>query len=67
MVTLETLRLNAGLSPEQLAEKCGVSNVTIRNAERTGNRPQPQTAKKLADHFDLAVTDLWPVKERNAA
>lgn len=67
MVTLEELRLNAGFSPEQLADEIDVSNVTIRTAEKTGRRPQPQTAKKIADYFGLAVTDIWPVKDKAAA
>jgi DNA-binding XRE family transcriptional regulator len=67
VVTLEQLRLDAGLSPEQLAAETGVSNVTIRSAERSGKRPQPQTAKKLADYFGVKVTAIWPVAERKAA
>jgi DNA-binding XRE family transcriptional regulator len=67
MVTLEELRLNAGHSPESLAKELGVSNVTIRTAERTGRRPQPQTAKKIADFFGKTVTEIWPVAERKVA
>lgn len=58
-------RLNAGLSPEELASRiaeqsgAGVSGQTIRRLER-GTKPNPSTAKQVADYFGTTVTDLWP-------
>lgn len=66
-LSLQELRLNAGLSTRELGDAVGISHVTVANAEKSGRRPQPQTAKKLADYFDVQVIDLWPVEERSAA
>lgn len=66
-VTLAELRYDAGLSPEELGKKVRVSGRTIRRIE-DGHRPTPQVAKKLAKHFDLKPTELFPREpERDAA
>lgn len=57
---LKRTRFNAGLSPEALAKTVGVSPQTIRNIE-DGGQPHPATAKKIADHFGLKPTDLFPL------
>jgi DNA-binding XRE family transcriptional regulator len=54
-------RWNAGLSQEALAEKVGISAETIRRIEN-GSRPQPATAKKLADYFEVKPTDLFDIE-----
>lgn len=56
---LRILRLNAGLSPEQLGEQVGVSGDTIRRLE-TGGRPSARTAKLIADYFGKQATEMWP-------
>lgn len=66
MKRLRQLREASGLSPEQLAVEIGeISGMTIRRLE-AGTRPQAQTAKKIADHFELKPWDIWP-EDRAAA
>jgi transcriptional regulator with XRE-family HTH domain len=59
-VTLTALRFDEGLSPEELGESCHISGRTIRRIEE-GATPSPRVAKKLADHFDVKPSDIWPV------
>lgn len=62
---LKRARFNAGLSPEALAKAVGVSPQTIRNIE-DGSRPHPATAKKIADHFEVQPTDLFPLGDTDS-
>jgi transcriptional regulator with XRE-family HTH domain len=55
---LREARVNAGLSQRQLAEKLGVSREAIRRIEDGGGSARPATLLKLAQHFDVQVTDL---------
>jgi DNA-binding XRE family transcriptional regulator len=57
---LQALRLNRGLSPNDLARETGISAPTIRLAEK-GHTPSPRVAFALADFFGLHVTDIWPI------
>lgn len=66
-VSLAERRFNAGLSPEQLGEKCGVSGRTIRRLEESGHRPSPKVAKGLADHFGVQPSEIWPLDDTEAA
>lgn len=61
---LRHLRLNAGLSPEQLGTQVGVSGNTIRRLEAgVGPRcPHPRTMFLLAQAFEVNVTDIWTVE-----
>lgn len=59
---LTELRLNAGMSPNELGYRAGVSGKTIRMAER-GHRPLPRTQFAIADVFDLLPLDLWPLHD----
>lgn len=53
-------RLNVlGLSVEKFAAEVGVTPDVIRNVERTGNRPMPANAVKLARYFDLTPDLMW--------
>lgn len=58
---LKELRLNAGLSPEQLGARVGVSGMTIRRVERGQCQPTPRTMFLIAQEFGLRPTDLWPI------
>jgi DNA-binding XRE family transcriptional regulator len=62
---IEELRLNAGLSPEQLGHQVGISGDTIRRIEAgIGPRhPHPRTMFLLAEAFELGVTDIWHPEE----
>jgi transcriptional regulator with XRE-family HTH domain len=65
-MNLAELRFNAGLTPEDLGEKCGVSGMTIRRIEDGATRPTPRVAKKLADHFQVTASELFPITEKAA-
>lgn len=59
---LQALRLNAGLSPNDLAYRAGVSGNTVRLAE-AGYTPTPRVQLKLARVFELRPLDLWPLED----
>lgn len=56
-VNLAVLRLNEGKSIRGLARELGINEHTLRRLE-TGEAVHPSTAKKVADHFGVKVTDL---------
>jgi predicted transcriptional regulator len=64
-VWLKESRVNRGLSIAAAAIEMGVSRETLRRVE-DGQRPEPATAKRIADFYEQRVTDLWPVQERAA-
>jgi transcriptional regulator with XRE-family HTH domain len=53
-------RLNQGMTQRELAVKCGVSLTVIQRLEGDGGA-HPRTAKKVADYFEVQVTDLLPL------
>ena len=53
------LRVNAGMSPNDLAYRVGVAGKTIRMAE-AGFIPGPRVQFAIAQVFDLKPLDLWP-------
>lgn len=65
---LVALRLNEGLSARQAADAVGIARGTYTAAE-DGENVHPASAKKIADHFNVKVTDLFPamVEGRDAA
>lgn len=63
---LRELRTNAGLSPEALGARVGVSGITIRRVERGECTPTVRTMFLLAGEFELQVTDIWPIEDRAA-
>lgn len=58
-------RINLGLTQRGLAAETGVSLTTIQRLEN-GATATPRNAKKVADFFEVKVTDLMPV-DREAA
>jgi len=60
---LQALRLNAGLSPNQLAYRAGVSGPTVRLAEG-GHTPSPRVQFALAEVFGLVPLDVWPIERQ---
>ncbi len=56
---LKEMRLDAGLSQEELHEMTGVSRDTISRME-TGDRPNPhpKTLRKLAEALGVSVADI---------
>lgn len=60
---LIALRINAGLSPNQLADLIDVSAPTIRLAEK-GFLPEPRVQYEIASYFEVEPLDLWPMKRQ---
>lgn len=53
------LRINAGLSPNDLAYRAGVSGKTVRLAEK-GYTPSPRVQYAIAQELGKQPLDLWP-------
>lgn len=67
-VDLRDYRINErGMSVHQLAELLEVSPDVVRNLELTGNAPRPANALKIAQHFQMTVTEMWPELAKEAA
>lgn len=63
---LQELRINAGLSPNDLALRAGISGNTVRMAEG-GFVPGPRIQAQIASVFDLQPLDLWPLERQKVA
>lgn len=55
---LYELRKSAGLSQDELAEKCGVSRQTVSKWERGECVPDATSLVKLADIYDVTVDEI---------
>jgi DNA-binding XRE family transcriptional regulator len=62
---LQELRINEGMSPNDLAYRAGLSGNTIRLAE-AGYMPTPRVQFAIAAIFGLRPLDLWPLDRRSA-
>lgn len=60
---LQELRINHGMSPNDLAARAGINGNTVRLAER-GFTPTVRVQFAIADVFDLRPTDLWPIERQ---
>lgn len=60
---LQSLRINEGLSPNDLAYRAGVSGNTVRLAEG-GYRPTPRVQFAIAQVFGKLPLDLWPLEDQ---
>jgi transcriptional regulator with XRE-family HTH domain len=56
-------RINRGMTLDQAAERIGVSQRTLRDAEQDRAVPRPKNMKLIADFYDLRVTDIWPLAD----
>jgi DNA-binding XRE family transcriptional regulator len=63
---LQELRINAGLSPNDLAYRAGTSGKTIRMVE-AGWVPSPRLQFQIAAVFGLLPLDLWPLQRQRVA
>jgi DNA-binding XRE family transcriptional regulator len=63
---LQALRINEGLSRDDLARRTGVSRESIRLAEH-GFTPGPRIQFAIADAFKLRPLDIWPLERQRAA
>lgn len=57
---LRELRIQAGMSPNDLAFRARISGKTIRMAE-AGFIPSPRIQFAIASVFELKPLDLWPL------
>jgi transcriptional regulator with XRE-family HTH domain len=60
---LYELRMNAGLSQRELAERAGINNTSVWKLEH-GGTVRPATLKKIANVLGVKPMDL--IKERRA-
>lgn len=56
--TIRKLRLNALLTQKDLAERSGVSRVTISKYESSGSSPSPLSVRKIAKALGADPRDL---------
>lgn len=59
--TLQALRINLGLSPNDLAYRAGISGNSVRSAE-AGFLPSPRTQFKIARELGCSPLDIWPLE-----
>lgn len=62
---LRTYRVNAGLSPEELGARVGLSGMTIRRLEEGVGIPTMRTRFLIAKELGFQVTDIWPLSRRS--
>lgn len=66
---LQELRINAGLSPNDLSRQSGIGAGTIRLAE-AGHTPGPRAQFAIADFFssfygrEIRPLDIWPLSHQ---
>lgn len=60
---LIALRVNEGLSRDDLAARTGLGRETVRLAE-SGFVPTPRVQFALAAAFKLRPLDLWPIERQ---
>lgn len=58
---LMELRINEGMSPNDLGYRAGVSGKTVRMAEQ-GFLPGPRVQHAIASVFGLQPTEIWPLQ-----
>lgn len=57
-VTLKMLRLQHGLTQQELAERLGLSPVTISGYENGHREPSIEILERIADYFEVSVDYL---------
>lgn len=60
---LQGLRINGGMSPNDLARRAGVSPNIVRLAEK-GYIPGPRIQFAIAAVFDRQPLDIWPLERQ---
>lgn len=57
-IHLKAARVNAGLTQEFVCKSVGISKTTITNYELYRTVPDIETAKKLANLYNMSVDDI---------
>lgn len=57
-MNIKNLRLNAGMTQAQLAEKVGVTRATVTQWETGWSQPRMGTVEKIADVFQCSLSDI---------
>lgn len=65
-ILLKRWRERRGYSVRELAERAGVSYVTVVKIENERMSPTVALLEKLAEALDISVRDLFPVEGRRA-
>lgn len=60
---IRTLRLKKGLTAEQLAEKAGMTRVTVAKIEGGGGNPTLETIRALSSVFNMSSSELIRLAE----
>ena len=58
MNKIQEFRKLRGLSQAELAEKAGISEISIRKYEKGERRPKVETLSKIAMVLNVPITDL---------
>ena len=59
LINVKKLRIEKGLTQEQLANECGVQRTTITMIELGENKPSVELAKKLGEVFSITWSDFF--------
>jgi len=59
MVDLKKIRMDAGMTQQELATQTGVIRQTICEIERGRNKPSVDLAKRLASVLSISWTDFF--------
>ena len=62
---IKELRLEAGLTQEQLAKEVEITRQAISQYEKTNRQPKAEIAQKLADYFNVSVPYLQGFTDNN--
>lgn len=58
---IKQLREKKGMSVVELAHKCGISSVEIRNIEKGNNKPHVCRLKSISDALEYDYIELYNV------
>jgi transcriptional regulator with XRE-family HTH domain len=65
-LNFEAERRNRGLSLKQMAKAVGISKSTWARLEK-GDTLSAANSLKVAEYFDLTVTEIWPLPTSETA
>jgi transcriptional regulator with XRE-family HTH domain len=65
-IIIRSLRVEANLSQEELAARCGLHRTYIGSIERGEKTITIETAQKLARAFDITLTQLFERLEKSS-